>query len=530
MSVSGYQTLYLHFQSCFGHTISPAYVTVDATTKAIDGFNYEPVNWSHVNSIPWAKRGRRIPPVTISGNASIRALFSRVSVEPCGIPVWRLAAITVLDGGSGYTDGQSVSIQVDDINYEYPFEYNGVAYGIAEVDEDGAIVGVSITDPGEFWAESAVDAPYADTISVAIVQYRPGAGNGAVISAVLDLDPNSEDFGTITDLNIDAGGSGYTPTISLIRPVTVEFLGHDTPPVVTAVGAVCNTAFTTETLIDNCNNFSFSATFGEQTAEVSETDSLGVFYGSNKCCEVPHVCCPEMPTQVVVSIRSEGGSGYVIRASDNPDPVTVGFSDYTIADAFETTCPSEDIEVVLDLLNLVENQCQRLVDNGPYALCGGSRLLICTTGGVSISQPTTSGDLVLTPVGGGDPITVAAFQAESLGVGVILNIVGACTLPPTITEEYKWSGRTESLSQFGGATIAHVADAVVSRALFPGQPCNSFPDGWSESETLTGTVPGIEAGELYEGLFRFVVEGNVRVIPVTYRRVCADYQVEVDFQ
>jgi hypothetical protein len=95
-----------------------------------------------------------------------------------------------------------------------PITLQGAAAQIAEVDEDGAILSITVTDGGAYYREDATADPYVATPAINI---NGGYGSGAVIVPTIDTDTSSPTFGKITSLDVTDGGSGYLAQCARIR-------------------------------------------------------------------------------------------------------------------------------------------------------------------------------------------------------------------------------------------------------------------------------------------------------------------------
>jgi hypothetical protein len=527
--------VFLRFTSCFGEAVTLSNPTVSAIARGITGWTSPPAQWlGFVNTQAWAARGRRIPDVNITGDAAVEVLFAPRNYDGCGLPYWEVAAVVVQNGGSGYVNGQEIviSVAVEKKTNDH-FNHSGRARGIASVDELGGLVSVSINERGEFWLEDGKLPPYTDAITTTIEQYGPSRGVGAQITAVVDHDPFSNTFGQIINLLVTSSGGGYIPTVQLTHPVSVFYKGPNAPPEVLAVYAGCGTTFSTNTLITDCSNFSFVATFGGQTATVAPAQGGQVFSGSQACCERPRICCPEQPAQAIIRLQAGSSSGTAINASDNPGPLTFFGQQFTLSDAFNVSCPSVDIEVVFDILDIIENQCERLLSSRAFNACtGGSGL--CNEDEVQTApQSTASVDLVFTAVGSNEQadFVVTAFP-ERREAAARLNALGFinCNAQPTLITETRWIGMPNTISGFAGALGSAVQDRTTTMTLLPEQPCSNYPGAWVV--TSSAASGALEVGDSYAGFLRVVESpgGRFTIIPVVFRRVCSDYTVEIDFQ
>ena len=162
-------------------------------------------------------------------SASLSPLLTYYAPEK----IWYVSGATVLNGGSGYTIGDSVLLTVvDGDNAGVPFamtvtvDGGGAVTGVV-VDSPypyyppwnrgsyylntGVIDAVTLLDGGVYYSED-LDGPgeVADVV-VSVTQLGPTAGiaDGAELSAVIDDDVSSPTFGQITGATINAGGDGY---------------------------------------------------------------------------------------------------------------------------------------------------------------------------------------------------------------------------------------------------------------------------------------------------------------------------------
>ncbi len=108
-----------------------------------------------------------------------------------------IVAVTISEGGEYFKGGPITSVQVD---------YGGEYWKL-----DGTILAVELTNGGKYYREDASLPPYVATVTVNISQgyNTPSDGTGAVITATVEDDPQSPDFGKITGLTVEDGGDGY---------------------------------------------------------------------------------------------------------------------------------------------------------------------------------------------------------------------------------------------------------------------------------------------------------------------------------
>lgn len=182
------------------------------------------------------------PTVSLSGGSGAGADLGVTLTSNGGTPeTWGISAVSIVAGGSGYVEGDTLTVEIaaDDV------EQTAASITVASVDGSGAITGITIDGAGEYYYESGHVAAlvieyggeyYRDTgvlesvtvndggsfyleddeapaivadITVAIQQLSPSAGSGLEVSATVDDDPGSATFGQITGLTIDDAGTNY---------------------------------------------------------------------------------------------------------------------------------------------------------------------------------------------------------------------------------------------------------------------------------------------------------------------------------
>lgn len=165
-------------------------------------------------------------------DAAITVTTSQTSSAP---DLWSASAISVDSPGSGYTDGDLWTI--------YALDGVTVAGGeaTATVDENGELISLTVTDGGQFYLATGVaesvevidggsyyegsDKIEGVTVSLGGEYYREnrdlpalvadvvvvpcGGGNGAIITASVEDDVDSDSFGQIKELKIENGGDDY---------------------------------------------------------------------------------------------------------------------------------------------------------------------------------------------------------------------------------------------------------------------------------------------------------------------------------
>jgi hypothetical protein len=93
------------------------------------------------------------------------------------------------------------------------FSHDGTIVAIVK-DEGGAyytqgLGGISVTKAGKFYHQSTSLPAIAAKVDVAVDQFWPSAGSGAVLKATVDTFPSSPTFGSISNVTVADGGGGY---------------------------------------------------------------------------------------------------------------------------------------------------------------------------------------------------------------------------------------------------------------------------------------------------------------------------------
>jgi hypothetical protein len=309
--------------------------------------------------------------------------------------VWAVDAITVDAPGTGYQEWDGINVEVVDgiarldcAAYVDAVDANGAIQSVAigpgqggEYLKGGPITEVVVDPHGQYYGNSGVAdsveidnggvyyredeslPPYVAEVSVAITQTLPSAGSGAEISATVNEDKESPDFGKIESLSIDNGGGNYLawewqandccgvylnrkPIVlsrdgcvyshtecggyyspgynsPLQHTVIVEYKGATVPPTAKLMNGACaaaSVAFTTETLITKCSEFAFSA--ASENGQTISVEPGGGYYdppSSYDCC---HPCCrrDETPPEEIAL--------NVVWANDLPPTFYTRFSNY----------------------------------------------------------------------------------------------------------------------------------------------------------------------------------------------------------
>lgn len=159
------------------------------------------------------------PTLSIAGDADLTINYTNNNDG-----TWSIASVTVNDGGSVYTDGDPLEIELGDGDILLP---PGGAALVGRVTAGGALDSVDVDfgayyyrttgEPdsvtlawyGVYYRESAAATPYVSATVNVLSQSGPSAGSGANLIAVVDDDPSSETFGEITGVTVEDGGDGY---------------------------------------------------------------------------------------------------------------------------------------------------------------------------------------------------------------------------------------------------------------------------------------------------------------------------------
>lgn len=153
------------------------------------------------------------------GTATFAVAVEQFSQTP---PLWRVSAVSVLDGGGGYSRRTRLTFSAGILDQQ---EY--VAVAVAKAGENGVIESVDVLSGGVYWHDSGV--PDAVTVSnggqfyrentalpalvatpaATIVQLPPSNGSGASITLSVNSTVGSDNFGKLT-ATLANGGSNYT--------------------------------------------------------------------------------------------------------------------------------------------------------------------------------------------------------------------------------------------------------------------------------------------------------------------------------
>lgn len=169
------------------------------------------------------------------GSATLSVVMESAGSTP---PTWRVASVTVSNGGTGYPDSGTVSFTFGENTFEdsaASAEYSatdGVITTVSVTDGgsyyhdagqidslsidsggayylDGVLSGITVIDGGKYYHPDASLTPYVRPPTVTVVQQSPSAGAGAAITAMVESDTGSENFGKVTSLTLDNAGHDY---------------------------------------------------------------------------------------------------------------------------------------------------------------------------------------------------------------------------------------------------------------------------------------------------------------------------------
>lgn len=160
-------------------------------------------------------------------------------------PAWYVSGVTIDAAGTGYAADETVSLTITDgtgyntFSGSVTVDGNGAITGVTVNDgglywksdgvieavdvlfggsywrDDGVPTGVTVADGGVYYREDATVSPYVSSVTVTLTQgggvigYDPTGASGAVVTAVVDDDTDSANFGKITALSVTNGGDGY---------------------------------------------------------------------------------------------------------------------------------------------------------------------------------------------------------------------------------------------------------------------------------------------------------------------------------
>lgn len=181
-----------------------------------------------------------------SGSGSGATLVADFASNKNQPETWSLSGCTVVAGGAGYAQSDAIVVSLVSGT-----QLSSASGQVSKVDNDGAILSVAISDPGEYfldtgqiesvvvnsgghyfgnkhsiteieiiskgayYREDKSQPPCVANVTVDVRQFDPSDGNGAIISAAVNDDQQSPEFGSIASLAIEKGGDGYLAYISI---------------------------------------------------------------------------------------------------------------------------------------------------------------------------------------------------------------------------------------------------------------------------------------------------------------------------
>jgi hypothetical protein len=483
-------------------------------------------------------------------------------------PYWVVTAVEVPPSTTGFFNTQIVQLRS---TTQQPLlrgsETREFATGRAVVDANGFLVAVVVLTGGKFYNESA-SVPAISNATVSIQQHLPSQGQNAQITAQVNTDLNSVNFGRAT-LSITNAGTGYLGGWSGSNRVTVVYPGFNAVPTVTATRGACLTTLFAEEPIGDCGDFSFSATFLEQSALVSPGGNVqSIFEGSTKCCGRCFMCCPESPLQIVATFTRAANSGAALRAEDNPKPdglddlinASITFQQGVVAaleaenpvrqdeldraraelacaqqslqddgylrprfpniyggitfsgDKYSLTCDAHDVELVIDVESL-------LAEEGP---CGGIDVRARLPQGTSPSAGSVLDQDDLVSECGSGPLTDPPGIGEVTELFATIFVIGANfvaddrapgTSCPILTVSKNTLWRTGPLLGFNipwQSVYTSTANKIVTYNKPPQIKCGKVSD-WDKQtsrqfSTTTGNYIGAPSGEPEDKYERIIGE------------------------
>jgi hypothetical protein len=138
------------------------------------------------------KRDLPIITAAVGGGAKLGVALEQLDGEPAG---WKVSYVSVLLPGAGLADGAAVSFSNGDRT-----EGSGAAATVV-VDDNGGVVGVTITHGGEYYRDTDLPARVSEPT------FTIGGSPSAVVRGLIENDPESEAFGQVIDLVIDSPGN-----------------------------------------------------------------------------------------------------------------------------------------------------------------------------------------------------------------------------------------------------------------------------------------------------------------------------------
>lgn len=158
-----------------------------------------------------------------------------------GKSYWRVSSLTIDDPGAGYAEYAYIDFYVDGVGtYNTSFFTTAIVTGVSEeggitslelyepgkaYKSNGEVVSVQVFNGGRYYVPTGDGVPTSVEVLEHGTYYRidpslpfcassfesPAqcGGSGAQIDPVVDIDPSSSTFGTVTEIDISQGGDGY---------------------------------------------------------------------------------------------------------------------------------------------------------------------------------------------------------------------------------------------------------------------------------------------------------------------------------
>lgn len=210
------------------HAQAYAYVEVDSPQNAVASF-------FDSNGAPSSGAGAIVVPAWAVDTSGYTAIPRPGSRNPpfCYEPprtAYAVTGFTITNGGAAYAAG-------DEIELSFATSIDGVTafagrFVVSSVDAAGAITAISVTDggvyggsmtdvlsevvveactddSGVYYREDPDEPPIVADVTVVVHQEAPSTGSGAEITATVETDTSSADFGKVVSLAITSAGTGY---------------------------------------------------------------------------------------------------------------------------------------------------------------------------------------------------------------------------------------------------------------------------------------------------------------------------------
>ena len=164
--------------------------------------------------------------VSAFGSGGGAVLSATVAEDPFNPGYWVVASVSVVDGGSGYTNDDGVSFTADTAGGDFvaweasgaiTIDEDGVVTDVTVIDggayynDDGVIASITVDQPGEYYREDVEAPAIVPEITVTINEsaWTPSNGAGGILEAVVDDDPASGTFGQVTAVTVVNAGDDY---------------------------------------------------------------------------------------------------------------------------------------------------------------------------------------------------------------------------------------------------------------------------------------------------------------------------------